>query len=89
MQDALKKTQPALLEHCHSLPENLEWIYGRDGYLTAHERGRWWSGCSLPIRAARHASNDGGAGERRLLSQPRGTLHKCGSCLRCSNAGRE
>lgn len=32
---------------------DLEWLYGRDGSLTARDsNGCWWSGCSLPRRAA-------------------------------------
>lgn len=49
----LKITQPALLESSPELPENLSWIFGRDGYLTARQDQRWWNGCSLPLRAAR------------------------------------
>lgn len=49
----LKITQPALLESSQELPENLSWIFGRDGYLTARQDQRWWNGCSLPLRAAR------------------------------------
>jgi hypothetical protein len=29
-----------------------EWLLGRDGALTARVDGGWWSGCSLPLRAA-------------------------------------
>ena len=50
---ALKITQPALLETSGELPQNLSWIFGRDGYLTARQDDRWWNGCSLPLRAAR------------------------------------
>jgi len=50
---ALKITQPALLETSQELPQNLSWIFGRDGYLTARQDDRWWNGCSLPLRAAR------------------------------------
>ena len=50
---ALKITQPALLETSRELPQNLSWIFGRDGYLTASQEDRWWNGCSLPLRAAR------------------------------------
>lgn len=50
---ALRITQPALLESSLELPENLSWIFGRDGYMTARQDERWWNGCSLPLRAAR------------------------------------
>jgi len=50
---ALKITQSALLETSRELPQNLSWIFGRDGYLTARQDDRWWNGCSLPLRAAR------------------------------------
>jgi hypothetical protein len=34
--------------------ELLEWVFGRDGGLTARDAdGRWWADCSLPLRAAR------------------------------------
>lgn len=50
---ALRITQPALLETSLELPEDLSWIFGRDGYMTARQDERWWNGCSLPLRAAR------------------------------------
>jgi hypothetical protein len=34
-------------------PADVEWVFGRDGALTARRGGTWLSGCSLPVRAAR------------------------------------
>jgi hypothetical protein len=48
----LTTTQPAFAESLLPPREQVEWVYGRDGMLTAlDEQGHWWSGCSLP-RAA-------------------------------------
>ncbi len=49
---ALAKMQPALAGRL-TWPESLEWVYARDGYLSARDSaGRWHSGCSLPMRTA-------------------------------------
>jgi hypothetical protein len=31
----------------------VQWIFARDGYLTARTSAGWWSGCSVPLRAGR------------------------------------
>ena len=50
---ALRRTQPALIDDLPSLAPNVEWVFARDGSLTAMEEGgRWWAGCSIPARAA-------------------------------------
>jgi hypothetical protein len=50
---ALADTQPRLLFADIALPAGWEWIFGRDGTLTARSfEGQWWGGCSLPRRAA-------------------------------------
>lgn len=50
---ALAETQPRLLFADLALPAGKEWIFGRDGTLTARSfQGQWWGGCSLPRRAA-------------------------------------
>lgn len=49
----LRQTQPQLARLVESTPQNLNFIYARDGCLTARDpSGRWISGCSLPLRAA-------------------------------------
>src|SRR5947208_318883 len=51
---ALAAKQPALAAALRAMPApDVSWLYARDGSLTAHDAlGRWWSGCSLPSRAA-------------------------------------
>ncbi len=34
-------------------PADVEWVFGRDGYLTARNLEGWWSGCSVPLRTGR------------------------------------
>ena len=49
---ALADTQPRLAEAVEAAPSDVDFVYGRDGYLTAFDgQGHWWSGCSLPKRA--------------------------------------
>ncbi|HWE04025.1 MAG TPA: hypothetical protein VG326_16590 [Tepidisphaeraceae bacterium] len=51
---ALQRTQPRLAGAVESIPiAGIEWVFARDQTLTAIDQtGRWWSGCSLPTRAA-------------------------------------
>ncbi len=50
---ALDRTQPQLRPWVGDEMLNVEWVFARDKTLTAlEEGGRWWSGCSLPRRAA-------------------------------------
>lgn len=50
---ALAESQPLLAERLRSIVPMVSWVYGRDGSLTAmDDAGRWWTGCSLPRRAA-------------------------------------
>jgi hypothetical protein len=51
---ALAKSQPRLAEALRGEQIHVsEWIFARDGALTAFTGpGRWWTGCSLPHRAA-------------------------------------
>src|SRR5947207_13081818 len=50
---ALQNRQPALAEELAELPPDVEWLFGRDGALTARlPDGAWWSGSSLPQRTA-------------------------------------
>jgi hypothetical protein len=51
---ALDQIQPDLLASLPPLPDQLEFVTGRDGSRTARCRGQWISGCSLPQRTARH-----------------------------------
>jgi hypothetical protein len=49
---ALAITQPQMARALLPPREPVEWVFGRDGMLTAlDDQGDWWSGCSLP-RAA-------------------------------------
>ncbi len=50
---ALAQTQPWLSEILGQLPSDVEWVFARDGSLTALEHGRWWAGCSVPLLAGR------------------------------------
>ncbi len=51
---ALEATQPDLIKAVERVAPDVEWLFGRDGSLTARDtRGRWLAGCSLPRRAAR------------------------------------
>jgi hypothetical protein len=49
----LAQTQPELADEIGSPPQDVEWVFARDGALTARRAGAWLSGCSLPVRAAR------------------------------------
>src|SRR5581483_5308409 len=50
---ALAESQPVLAERLQSVTPMVSWIYGRDASLTARDdAGRWWTGCSVPRRAA-------------------------------------
>lgn len=51
--EALSLTQPLLARPRATMPCNLEWVYARDGALSAKVGGEWWSGCSVPLQAAR------------------------------------
>jgi hypothetical protein len=66
---ALGQTQPrvaALARDFAPANDDLEWVFGRDGALTARDAlGRWWADCSLPLRAARSMLK---------TLEPRGTL---------------
>ncbi|HSU66353.1 MAG TPA: hypothetical protein VLJ39_05760 [Tepidisphaeraceae bacterium] len=54
---ALQQSQPDLC--ILELPPDLEWVFARDGSLTALLGGStWWAGCSLPKRAARFMLKD-------------------------------
>lgn len=51
---ALARRQPTLAKRPVSLPSNLNWVFARDGSITAMLDGvRWWAGCSVPLAAAR------------------------------------
>jgi hypothetical protein len=51
---AIGQTQPNLLSALPAVPDRLEWVFGRDGSLTAREDDCWISGCSLPQHTADH-----------------------------------
>ena len=49
---ALAETQPRLAGAFDPALPDLEFVFGRDGYLSAFDlEGCWWAGCSLPKRA--------------------------------------
>jgi hypothetical protein len=50
---ALSITQPWLSATLGHMPDEVEWVFARDGSLTALEKGRWWTGCSVPLLAGR------------------------------------
>jgi hypothetical protein len=65
---ALWQTQPRLAEMVGPMPRDFEWVYGRDGFLTAVDgEGKWWAGCSLPLAAGRSL----------LKTLEPSTLHNC------------
>jgi hypothetical protein len=49
---AVAERQPSLAQEVAEVGLDLEWVFGRDGSLTARAQGKWWSGCSLPRRTA-------------------------------------
>jgi hypothetical protein len=49
---ALGKTQNALAASLTQINPQVEWIFARDGSLTALVNGKWWGGCSVPSKAA-------------------------------------
>src|SRR5215212_6817318 len=49
---ALQKTQPQLIASEMKFSK-VDWLYARDGSLTAlDENQKWWAACSVPARAA-------------------------------------
>lgn len=50
---ALTKSQPDLARRIEQMPAPLEFVFGRDGALTARDDGGWWTGCSLPLATGR------------------------------------
>jgi hypothetical protein len=42
-----------LAEQLEAVNPDLEWVFARDGTLTARADGGWWGECSLPTRTAR------------------------------------
>lgn len=64
--DALCSSQPRLIEALAAVePPVGEWLYGRDGALTALDvEGQWWAGCSVPLLAAREMLRKLDAGGR-------------------------
>lgn len=49
---ALNSQKPELVRKLQADLPDADWLLGRDGSLTARIAGQWWSGCSLPLRAA-------------------------------------
>lgn len=50
---ALSETQPWRTDGAGSPPDDVTWVFARDGSLSGMLAGeRWWAGCSLPTRAA-------------------------------------
>ncbi|MGD0461828.1 MAG: hypothetical protein ABSB74_04995 [Tepidisphaeraceae bacterium] len=50
---ALGPIQPEWADRIGADPPEVQWIFARDGYLTARTSAGWWSGCSVPLRAGR------------------------------------
>jgi hypothetical protein len=50
---AMGACQPELADRLRGQNGIGEWVFGRDGYLTARMDGAWWTGCSIPLRTAR------------------------------------
>jgi hypothetical protein len=45
--------QPEWVDRISANPPEVEWIFARDGYLTARGSAGWLSGCSVPLRTGR------------------------------------
>src|SRR5882672_5686669 len=54
---ALARTQAELAASLTQINPRAEWIFARDGALTAFETGIWWGGCSVPLKAAEELLN--------------------------------
>ncbi len=50
---AFSSIQPEWADRLGGGPLDVEWIFARDGSLTARTSGGWWSGCSVPLLAGR------------------------------------
>jgi hypothetical protein len=50
---ALLNTQPAVAELLNAVHLDVEWVFARDGSLSARTNGRWWADCSVPLLAGR------------------------------------
>jgi hypothetical protein len=50
--EALAGTQAELAGSLAPMDAGIEWVFGRDGSLTALEDQKWWGGCSVPLKAA-------------------------------------
>lgn len=50
---AVRSRQPGMASEVEAATVDVEWVFGRDGALTARVEGGWWGGCSLPLRTAR------------------------------------
>jgi hypothetical protein len=58
---AMAKQQEGM-SHAVELPQDGQWVFARDGALTIRDQERWWTGCSVPRRAARCALRELDAG---------------------------
>ncbi len=45
--------QPELAQKLEAITPAVEWVFGREGYLTGRDAGGWWAGCSVPLVAGR------------------------------------
>ncbi len=50
---ALHKKQPCVASLLAEVEIDVEWVFARDGSLSALEGGRWWAGCSVPLLSGR------------------------------------
>jgi hypothetical protein len=50
---AIASYQPDLAHRLRGQDGAAEWVFARDGYLTARIDGGWWTHCSVPMRTAR------------------------------------
>src|SRR5580704_9110711 len=47
--EAMAKFQPDLASAVDGNVHDVEWVFGRDGYLTARKDSSWWGGSSVPL----------------------------------------
>jgi len=49
----LARFQAELIDRLTTDEGDIGWMFARDGYLTCRDETRWWSECSVPMRAGR------------------------------------
>jgi hypothetical protein len=50
---ALRKSQADLADRIEAVGVAMQFVRGRDDFLTARDEGGWWTGCSIPLAVGR------------------------------------